>query len=227
MGICLLEISSRGLQGKVGRTGIMVVWVFCLCSLRSLLRSCKVAHPILAGIETKFMAESGRNWLRHGNTARLAIVVSSRNINGLKMFDPRMVWQITSSIFIVCGTVFGALILSYLTPTVGLGCHAGGYLVYVVVTLSLLTIEIGVWWLTHENTNTQDDILARVGSKFERHISRSDGQQDRRTASIWRLSHVILLWFRSRTFRDVVKNFVIRPLEIMNTIWLTYIIFAQ
>ena len=71
-----------------------------------------VAHPLLAGIETKFIADYGRDWLRNGFAARQAIVVGSRNINGLKMFDPRMVWQITSSIFIVYGCVFGAFILS-------------------------------------------------------------------------------------------------------------------
>lgn len=71
-----------------------------------------VAHPILCGIETKFMADYGRDWLRHGHTARLAIVVGSRNVNGLKMFDPRMLWQITSSVFVVCGSVGGAFILS-------------------------------------------------------------------------------------------------------------------
>ena len=71
-----------------------------------------VAHPILCGIETNFMADYGRDWLRHGDTARLAIVVGSRNVNGLKMFDPRMIWQITSSLFVVCGSVGGAFILS-------------------------------------------------------------------------------------------------------------------
>ena len=71
-----------------------------------------VAHPLLCGIETRFMADYGRDWLRHGYAARLAIVVGSRNINGLKMFDPRMAWQVTSSLIIVCGSVFGAFILS-------------------------------------------------------------------------------------------------------------------
>ena len=71
-----------------------------------------VAHPILCGIETMFLANYGRDWLRHGHTARLAMVVGSRNINGLKMFDPRMVWQITSSIFVVCGSIAGAFVLS-------------------------------------------------------------------------------------------------------------------
>ena len=71
-----------------------------------------VAHPILSGLETKFMAEYGRDWLRHGFAAGLAMVVGSRNINGLKMFDPRMTWQVVSSIIIVSGAVFGAFILS-------------------------------------------------------------------------------------------------------------------
>ena len=71
-----------------------------------------VAHPILCGIETKFMADYGRDWLRHSHTARLAMVVASRNINGLKMFDPRMIWQITGSMFVVGGSVGGAFILS-------------------------------------------------------------------------------------------------------------------
>lgn len=71
-----------------------------------------VAHPLLAGIETNFMAEYGRDWLHYGFAARLAMVVGSRNANGLRLFDPRMVWQITGSIVIVCGSIFGAFILS-------------------------------------------------------------------------------------------------------------------
>lgn len=71
-----------------------------------------VAHPILCGIETKFMAEYGRDWLHHGAAARLAMVVGSRNDKGLKMFDARMAWQVASSIALVCGSGFGAFILS-------------------------------------------------------------------------------------------------------------------
>ena len=71
-----------------------------------------VAHPILCGIETKFMAEYGRDWLHYGAAARLAMVVGSRNDDGLKMFDARMAWQVASSIVMVCGCGFGAFILS-------------------------------------------------------------------------------------------------------------------
>ncbi|KAL8876837.1 MAG: hypothetical protein Q9198_005032 [Flavoplaca austrocitrina] len=79
-----------------------------------------VAHPLLAGIESKFMAEYGRDWLRRGYAARLAIVVGSRNLNGLKMFDPRMVWQILASVFVIGGSVGGAFILSCRLRDVGL-----------------------------------------------------------------------------------------------------------
>ena len=63
-------------------------------------------------MESKFMASYGRDWLREGYAARLAIVVGSRNVNGLKMFDPRMTWQILSATSIVCGAVGGAFVLS-------------------------------------------------------------------------------------------------------------------
>ena len=58
------------------------------------------------------MADYGRNWLLRGHATRLAIVVESRNINGLKMFDPQMAWQVTSSFVIMAGTVGGSFILS-------------------------------------------------------------------------------------------------------------------
>lgn len=189
------------------------------------------------------MASYGRDWLRHPHAARLAIVVGSRNVNGLKMFDPRMAWQLTSSIFTVCGTVGGAFILScktrllfspnYLplmsrldyTPTVGLGCRSGGYLVYMVIALGLITIEIVVWWLTHETTHTADDLLARLGTRLERHISR--GGMPEKLERVGGRTQRLLSWFRTTTFRDVVRRFVIRPGEMINTGWLTYIIFAQ
>ena len=71
-----------------------------------------VAHPILSGIETNFLAEYGRDWLRHGLAARHAIVVGSCNDNGLKMFDARMGWQIASALVIFCGSTFGSFIIS-------------------------------------------------------------------------------------------------------------------
>ena len=81
-----------------------------------------VAHPILSGIETKFMASYGRGWLRHGAAARKAMVVGSRNEAGLKMFDKRMAWQVISAMVIFCGSTFGSFFIS---------CMFGVHLKYV------------------------------------------------------------------------------------------------
>lgn len=82
-----------------------------------------VAHPLLVGIESKFMARDGRDWLREGFATRNAIVVDSRNVNGLKMFDARMIWQIMSSVFIVCGSAGGAFVISC-TSCTGACCRS-------------------------------------------------------------------------------------------------------
>lgn len=71
-----------------------------------------VAHPILASIESSFMADYGRDWLRDSERARTAMVLGLGEPRGLRWFDFRMIWQIISAVFIVCGTVGGAFILS-------------------------------------------------------------------------------------------------------------------
>lgn len=71
-----------------------------------------VAHPILAGIESSFMADYGRDWLRDPDRARTAMVLGPDKIEGLRWFDFRMIWQIISAVCIVCGTVGGAFVLS-------------------------------------------------------------------------------------------------------------------
>jgi hypothetical protein len=62
--------------------------------------------------------------------------------------DGRQLWQLFAAIFLVGGTSAGAFVLSYNTPTVGLGCRAGGYMIFFVVALVLLIAEVLVWWLT-------------------------------------------------------------------------------
>lgn len=71
-----------------------------------------VAHPILEGIERTVMAEWGRNWLRDPDRARTLMVRGPNRPAGLRWFDFRMIWQIMSSVCLVCGTVGGAFILS-------------------------------------------------------------------------------------------------------------------
>lgn len=62
--------------------------------------------------------------------------------------DGRQLWQVSAAVLLVGGTSAGAFILSYNTPTVGLGCRTGGYMIFIVVALVLLIAEILTWWLT-------------------------------------------------------------------------------
>lgn len=71
-----------------------------------------VAHPILAAMERSYVSASGRGWLGDTNAATSAIIWDEPQKRGLIWFDPRMAWQISSSLIVVGGTVFGAFILS-------------------------------------------------------------------------------------------------------------------
>lgn len=113
------------------------------------------------------------------------------------------------------------------TPTVGLGCRSGGYLVYLVIATGLLTIELLVWWLTHQTTHTSDDLIAKMGSTIERHLFRNQPSSAEKKTKWQHGQQTFLSWFTSRTFRDVMRNFVLRPFEVVNTAWLVYIVMAQ
>jgi hypothetical protein len=63
-------------------------------------------------------------------------------------FDVREFWQVLSAIMIVGGSCGGAFILSYFTPTVGLGCRSGGYTIFFSIALGLMIVEMTVWLVT-------------------------------------------------------------------------------
>lgn len=123
------------------------------------------AHPILCDIETSYIAERGRDWLANEEEARNNLVLGAVE-EGLLWFDPRELWQIIASIAIVGCTMMGAFVLSYYTPTVGLGCRSGGYMIFGIVTFFLLAGELLVWWLTDEQQKQ------RLDSRLEQHILR-------------------------------------------------------
>lgn len=193
-----------------------------------------VAHPILEGIERTFMAEWGRNWLREPDRARTLMVRGPNRPAGLRWFDFRMIWQIMSSVCLVCGTVGGAFILSYWTPTVGLGCRSGGYLIYVVIALGTFAVELLVWYLMHDGTasppwrrDSVSDLVTRWGSSLERRLSRDDGNSSRLFRAAKDGLSKMLHWWSSLTLRDFMEVFVLRPFETGNFIWLIYIVIAQ
>ena len=109
----------------------------------------------------------------------------------------------------------------------GLGCRSGGYLVYLVIATGLLIIELLIWWLTHQTNHTSDDLIAKFGLTLERHLFRCQPSSTEKKTKWQQGQQTFLSWFTSRTFRDVMRNFVLRPFEVVNTAWLVYIVMAQ
>lgn len=106
------------------------------------------AHPILSDIEDCYIARKGRNWLADERDARMNLVLGTINAEGLMWFDIREFWQVASAVLIVGGSCGAAFILSYFTPTVGLGCRSGGYTIFFSIALGLIIIEMTVWLVT-------------------------------------------------------------------------------
>ncbi|KAH0537566.1 hypothetical protein FGG08_005665 [Glutinoglossum americanum] len=115
-----------------------------------------VAYTIVAGIEDGFVKRHGRNWLQVPGM-REKLVDIPGNSDGIFYFDVRELWQIASSLAVVVGTVFGAFILNYFTPPVGLGCRSGGYLIFCVWVTGIFVAELVVWWWT---SNSEGDEFA-------------------------------------------------------------------
>lgn len=159
------------------------------------------AQPILSDIENCYVAERGRNWLYNEPEARTELVLGSID-RGLFFFDFRQLWQIVSSVIIVAGSALGAFILSYFTPTVGLGCRSLGYLVFCVISLSLLILEFVVWWLS--SPEREEERLLRQHPDL-------NPNKLRRTFGL----------------RDWSERLFFRPVEFINMTWLIYISMAQ
>ncbi len=56
---------------------------------------------------------------------------------------------------LVVGTAVGAFVISFFTPTVGLGCRTGGYIVFISISMGLLLSEILVWVITSPIRNSR------------------------------------------------------------------------
>jgi len=98
------------------------------------------AHSVLSDIENVWIADRGRDWLRDEKEARTKLVLGS-NDHGLFWFDFRELWQVSAAFIAVAASCLGAFVLSYFTPTVGLGCRSRGYLVFGIVSFALLVLE--------------------------------------------------------------------------------------
>jgi hypothetical protein len=195
-----------------------------------------VAHPILAGIEKAYVADYGRDWLRDSGTARTALVVGPEQPTGLQWFDWREIWQILWAVTIVLGTVTGAFVISYWTPTVGLGCRSGGYVIFILPAFTSLSIEMLIYWLTTTQSGedetlgcarraTMADPLVKVGSRNERKLPRS--WSHRWQVSMGEKIRNLLHAWEILQSQSKIEILVLKPLDVVNTAWLMYIVSAQ
>jgi hypothetical protein len=121
-----------------------------------------VANAVLAGLEDEFIKAHGRDWLGLDDVRDK--LVKPRRSPGIYFFDLRELWHVAGSGLVVVGTMFGAFILNYFTPPIGIGCRTGGYVIFCsLVTLSFV-VEMAVWWWTSNQTG--DEFLQQ--EKWER-----------------------------------------------------------
>ncbi|CAI9634329.1 unnamed protein product [Alternaria burnsii] len=163
------------------------------------------AHAILSDIEDCYIERKGRNWLANEREARASLVLGPVNEEGLVWFDVREFWQVLSAIIIVAGSCGGAFILSYFTPTVGLGCRSGGYTIFFAVALGLLIVEMTVWMFLspYEFDALCSPWLGRVGSRLHSHVTFNHWEDDAQ-ASWGRLKR------RASRIADAMSSLLIR-----------------
>lgn len=124
-----------------------------------------IAHSILSGMEKIVLAPTrnppprkhsfrlpcSRGWLEFsGIVPRL--IRGPEEETRLWTFDYREFWEIFSAFCIVAGALSGAFVVSYRTPTLGLGCRSGGYIIFGSIALGLLSFELVVWFLIGKPT---------------------------------------------------------------------------
>lgn len=180
-----------------------------------------VAHGILTGVEESYVAEKGRGWLWNSEEARTALVKGPTNMHGLGKFDMRELWQIGCAFLMVALSGTGAFILSYYTPTVGLGCRSGGYLIFNVSALGIFVIESLIWKFVPEGSIWDSDPLSRFGTTLRRTLSRRDIEDFHPTF------RKLIWWWKNSSSRDRLEAIILRPLECANMTWLAYIVTAQ
>jgi hypothetical protein len=214
------------------------------------------AHPILTDIERAYIAEKGRDWLNHEAEARTKLVLGDVS-GGLDWLDPRELWQVLSAVIVVGGTILGAFVLSYFTPTVGLGCRSGGYTVFGVVSFGLLLVEMLCWWVFDASKPKLGEFKRRMTAKHpstlrflpwyaqKRHtfdnmssklINTCRGcvqnQLSRVTSQPFadatdRKLKAFWLSWQEKSAPQRMDRLFFKPVECFNFIWLAYITLAQ
>lgn len=213
------------------------------------------AHPILTDIERSYIAPRGRDWLQREAEARVQLVLGDVS-GGLDWLDPRELWQVLSAVVIVGGTIMGAFILSYFTPTVGLGCRSGGYTVFGTIAFGLLISEMMCWWifdaskpgLEKMRTSTmRDPRTARFVTWYATQRTSFDARSSKiylagrnlfqnqlsrlispafANAADQKLKQMWIPWQEMKAPQRIDRLFF-KPVECFNFAWLVYITMAQ
>lgn len=162
-----------------------------------------VAHPILTGMETIILDNcennDPRNWLQIPDIQKDLVRGRGREVL-LLHFDLREFWEILSAFLIVIGTVSGAFTLSFRTPTIGLGCRAGGYATFGTMAAGIFLLELLTWYF----------IVAPAKKELNRTGKQVMDESDKRKENVL-----------------AILNWIFRLCELANTTWLIYIVMAQ
>ncbi|KAG8629995.1 hypothetical protein KVT40_001614 [Elsinoe batatas] len=147
-----------------------------------------VAHPILSTMEEAWVgSQEGkphgvRNWLIDEGVARVNIVLgNTRNRHGFIWWDYRELWQISAALLIVCLSCFSAFVLSYNTPTVGLGCRSGGYMIFVIISCLLLIVELVSWRFEKRPDTAKERKASVISAMRQRHVDTNPPQEATQT----------------------------------------------
>ncbi|KAF2837874.1 hypothetical protein M501DRAFT_995116 [Patellaria atrata CBS 101060] len=162
-----------------------------------------VAHPILSDIENSYIADHGRYWLRNEQEARTNLVLGSVG-EGLVWFDLRELWQILSAVSIVMLSCFGSFIISFYTPTVGLGCRSGGYLIFATISVGLLICELLVWWWSSPTHVEQPEWLVPVSTRLQ--STATFHMMEEGSRNLFRRAQRTFSGFRGRSERMFVRG---------------------
>ena len=100
-----------------------------------------VAFPILASIEKNFAASRGRGWLDMQG-ARQALLPPPGWEPRWNTFDRHLLLPAIPAFAIIYGNLSAGFLISYFTPTVGLGCRSGGYLIFGILIMAATAGEV-------------------------------------------------------------------------------------
>lgn len=105
------------------------------------------APSIMADTEEHYIADAGRGWLLGEEKAMKALLLPPAR-QRRSPFYPDKFGQSLAAFAIVVGCATSAILISYFTPTVGLGCRSAGYTIFISVTVGLALLETAMWNLT-------------------------------------------------------------------------------